>query len=172
MTTVNMLTPRIPSVFLRILIFLLIWWVITDGALASWWIGLPAVLLAVIISVILVPTTTINWYELFKFIPYFIIRSFVGGVDVAMRALHPKLPIVPALIEYPLRLPIGLPQVFFINTVSLLPGTLIADSHGDTLEVHILDETSGFIDEIRSVEQSIAKIFVVTLNERENNKGK
>jgi multicomponent Na+:H+ antiporter subunit E len=172
MTTVNMLTPRIPSVFLRILIFLLIWWVITDGALASWWIGLPAVLLAVIISVILVPTTTINWYELFKFIPYFIIRSFVGGVDVAMRALHPKLPIVPALIEYPLRLPIGLPQVFFINMVSLLPGTLIADSHGDTLEVHILDETSGFIDEIRSVEQSIAKIFVVTLNERENNKGK
>ena len=158
------MTSRIPSFILRTLIFLVIWWVITEGNQASWWIGLPAVFLAVIISIILIPATIINWYELFKFIPYFIIRSFGGGIDVARRALHPKLPIVPALIDYPLRLPIGLPQVFFINTVSLLPGTLIADLQGDTLKVHVLDETSGFIDEIRSVELSVAKIFAVTLS--------
>ena len=159
------MTSRIPSFILRTLIFLVIWWVITEGNQASWWIGLPAVFLAVIISIILIPATIINWYELFKFIPYFIIRSFCGGIDVARRALHPKLPIVPALIDYPLRLPIGLPQVFFINTVSLLPGTLIADLQGDTLKVHVLDETSGFIDEIRSVELSVAKIFAVTLSD-------
>jgi multicomponent Na+:H+ antiporter subunit E len=116
--------------------------------------------------------TNINWYELFKFSPFFISRSLVGGIDVARRALHPKLPIAPVIIEYPLRLPSGLPQVFFINIVSLLPGTFIADIKDDALVVHILDETSGFIDELRSVEQSIAKIFVVTLKERESNKGK
>ena len=151
--------------------FLLMWWVITDGNLASWWIGLPAALLAVIISISLIPATIINWLELSKFIAYFIVRSFIGGVDVARRALHPELPIFPTLIEYPVRLPIGLPQVFFINTVSLLPGTLIADSHGDRLQVHVLDETSDFIHEIKSVEQSIAKIFFVTLNESDNSIG-
>jgi multicomponent Na+:H+ antiporter subunit E len=90
----------------------------------------------------------------------------MGGVDVTWRAFHLELPIKPAIIEYPLRLPAGLPQVVFINTVSLLPGTLIADSYGDTLQIHVLDDTGGFIDEIRSVEQSIAKIFVVALDKR------
>ncbi|MGD8925602.1 MAG: Na+/H+ antiporter subunit E [Thioalkalispiraceae bacterium] len=159
---------HVSGLILRTLIFLVIWRLITDGDPASWWIGLPAVVLAVIASHSLLPKTSVNWYELFKFIPYFFIRSLVGGIDVARRAFHQKLPIAPALIEYPLRLPTGFPQVFFINTVSLLPGTLIADSHGDTLEVHVLDETSGFIDEIRSVEQRVAKIFVVTLAERDN----
>jgi multicomponent Na+:H+ antiporter subunit E len=171
MTTKHTKLSLVPSIILRTLIFFVIWWAITDGDPASWWIGLPAVLLAVIISISLIPVTAINWYELTKFMPYFIVRSFVGGIDVARRALHPKLPIAPALIEYPVRLPSGMPQVLFINTISLLPGTLIANAHGDTLEVHVLDETSGFIEEIRSVEQIVANIFVVTLNERENSKG-
>ena len=165
MTTVIINTPGLSSIILRTLMFLVMWWVITVGDPASWWIGLPAVALGVTTSYYLMPKSNVNWYELVKFIPYFIIRSLVGGVDVARRALHPKLPIVPALIDYPLRLPIGLPQVFFINTVSLLPGTLMADSQGDTLKVHVLDETSGFIDEIRSVELSVAKIFAVTLSD-------
>lgn len=165
-------TSHAPSLILRTLIFSVIWWVITYGNLSSWWIGMPAVVIAVITSKYLMTTTNINWYELFKFSPYFISRSLAGGIDVARRAFHPKLPIAPVLIEYPLRLPNGLPHVFFINTVSLLPGTFIADIKDDTLIVHILDKTSGFIDELRSVEQSIAKIFVVTLKESESNKGK
>lgn len=164
------MASRVTDIILRAPIFLFIWWAITDGDPVSWWIGLPTVALAAIISHYLIPKTNINWYELFKFIAYFCSRSLVGGIDVARRALHPKLPIVPALIEYPVRLPTGIPQVLFINTISLLPGTLIADSHRDALKVHVLDETSEFIEEIRTLEQSIAKIFVVTLNEMENNK--
>ena len=91
MTTANLQRSRIPSYILRTLIFLVIWWVITDGNLASWGIGLPAVLLAVITSIILMPATKINWYQLFKFLPYFIMRSFVGGIDVAQRAFHQLL---------------------------------------------------------------------------------
>jgi multicomponent Na+:H+ antiporter subunit E len=125
----------------------------------------------VITSIYLLPTTNISWYELLKFAPIFIFRSLTGGIDVARRALHPKLPICPALIEYPLRLSNGLPRVFFINTVSLMPGTLVADANGDTLKVHVLDETGEFIDEMRSIEQTIAKIFVVTLDQSESSIG-
>lgn len=164
-------TSRVQSFILRALIFVIIWWVVTDANMSSWWIGIPAVVIALIASNYLMPVSKINWYELYKFAPRFIILSIVGGVDVARRALHPKLQIVPALIEYPSGLPIGLPQVFFINAVSLLPGTLIADVHGNVIKAHILDDTSEIFDELRSIEQSIAKIFVVTLDERENNKG-
>ena len=171
MTTANLRAYPILSIILRTLVFLLIWWMLTNGNSASWWIGVPAVVIAVITSHYLMPAINVNWFELFKFSPYFIIRSLVGGIDVARRAFHPELPIVPALIEYPLRLPRGLPQVCFINTVSLLPGTLIADSHEYTLKVHVLDETSGFIDEIRFVEQRIARIFSATLDESDQGIG-
>ena len=50
-----------------------------------------------------------------------------GGVYVAWRAFDPRMPITPELIEYPLRLPPGLPRVILVNMVSLLPGTLSAE---------------------------------------------
>jgi len=36
-------------------LFSLIWWVLTDGTVSSWWIGVPAVLLAVSSSIALIP---------------------------------------------------------------------------------------------------------------------
>jgi len=113
------------SVVLRGALFSLLWWILADGAGApSWWIGAPAVLLAVITSAALLPPVPFVWYEFLRFVPFFLMRSLLGGADVAWRALHPGMPIAPDLIAYPLRLPPGLPRVFMVNTVSLLPGTL------------------------------------------------
>ena len=39
----------------RGLLFSLIWWILTDGTASSWWIGVPAVVLALITSVALLP---------------------------------------------------------------------------------------------------------------------
>jgi multicomponent Na+:H+ antiporter subunit E len=90
-------------------------------------------------------------------------RSLLGGVDVARRALHPDLPIAPGLIEYPLRLPPGLPQVFMANTVSLLPGTLSAALDRSVLTVHVLDRRTGFLADLKTVEQSVARLFGASL---------
>ncbi len=143
----------------RGILFSLIWWILTDGVAPSWWIGVPAVLLAVTASTALVPPAHLIWYELLRFVPFFLMRSLLGGTDVAWRAFHPDMPIAPDLIEYPLRLPQGLPQVFMANTVSLLPGTLSAALDRSVLKVHVLYRRKGFLAELESVEQSVARMF-------------
>ena len=144
-------------------LFSLIWWVLTDGAAPSWWIGVPAVLLAVAASAALLPPGPFVWYELLRFVPFFVMRSLLGGADVAWRAFHPAMPIAPDLIEYPIRLPPGLPQVFMVNTISLLPGTLSAALDRGILKVHVLDSRSDFLAELETVEQRMARIFGISL---------
>ncbi len=147
----------------RGVLFSLIWWILTAGAESSWWIGVPAVLLAVAASATLLPPTPFVWYEFLRFVPFFLLRSLLGGADVAWRAFHPGLPIVPDLIQYPLRLPPGLPRVFMANTVSLLPGTLSAALDRNVLKVHVLDSRKGVLAELEAVEQSVARMFGISL---------
>ena len=144
-------------------LFSLLWWFLSDGAVSSWWIGGPTVLLAVAASAALLPPAPFVWYEFLRFVPFFLMRSLLGGADVAWRAFHPNMPIAPDLIEYPLRLPPGLPRVFMANTVSLLPGTLSAALDKDMLKVHMLDSRKGFLEELEAVEQRVARMFGTSL---------
>jgi len=162
--TIDKITTYGFSIVLRLSMFLLIWWALSNGIPSSWWFGAPAILLALIISIALVPPINLVWYECFRFIPFFLKNSLVGGVDVAWRAFHQRLPIAPDLIDYPLRLPRGLSQVFMANTVNLLPGALSAALENNTLKVHVLDSQKDFLGELEEVEQHVARIFGLTLN--------
>jgi len=82
---------------------------------------------------------------------------------VARRALHPRLPISPGLLDYRWRLPPGLPRVFMANTVSLLPGTLSVELDDAHLRVHVLDETGAFTAELQVVEVYVARLFGLSL---------
>ena len=144
-------------------LYALLWWILTDGAAGSWWIGVPAVLFALVASTALLPPAHFRWHEFLRFMPLFLIRSLRGGTDVAWRAFHPRMPIAPKLIDYPLRLPPGLPRVFMANAVSLLPGTLSADLNRSVLKIHVLDGRTGFLSEIEFVEQGVARIFSMSL---------
>jgi len=139
-------------------LFSLLWWILTDGNVQSWWIGVPAVSFAVIASIALLPPVPLVWRELLKFTPYFLWRSLQGGVDVAWRAFHPGMPIAPAVVDYPLRLPPGLPQVMLANIVSLLPGTLSATLDGLALKVHVLDSRGEFVAELKVLEHRVARM--------------
>lgn len=152
------------SIITRGALFLLIWWIITDGTVSSLWIGIPAVLLAVTISCAQAPSTPFVWSELLRFVPFFLLNSFLGGVDVARRVFHPTVSIAPDLIEYPLQLPTGLPRVIMVNTVGLLPGTLSAELTANSLNVHVLDGRKAFLSDLQKVEQYIARMFGSTLN--------
>jgi multicomponent Na+:H+ antiporter subunit E len=147
------------TVVSRVLLFSLMWWALTDGTAGSWWIGAPAVAGAVIVSVTLVPPLGLVWREVMGFVPFFLWHSLKGGVDVARRAFDPRMPITPELIEYPLRLPPGLPRVILVNTVSLLPGTLSAELGGQVLRVHVLDSLGDFLAELEALEQRVGCMF-------------
>jgi multicomponent Na+:H+ antiporter subunit E len=143
--------------------FLLIWYVLSNGVAASWWIGLPAVVIAVIASVRLQTPVPFSWLALFRFIPFFAFMSLRGGVDVARRVFRRELSIEPDLVDYQLRLPPGLPQVMMTNTVGLLPGTLGAELGTRVLRVHVLDRGTDFMQELAAVELGIARMFRISL---------
>ncbi len=151
------------AVVSRLLLMSVIWWALTDGSAESWWIGVPAVACATIVSVVLVPTTGLVWWEVLRFIPFFLWYSLKGGVDVARRALHPRMPIMPEIIEYPLRLPHGLPQVMLMNAISLLPGTLSVDFEGRMLKIHVLDGLDDFLPELEALERHVGRMLGSTL---------
>ncbi len=158
------------TIISRVGLFLLIWWVLTDGNPLSWWIGIPAVLLSVTVSIALVPSVPLVWFQLLLFVPRFLMLSLLGGADVARRAFQPNLPIAPDLIEYPLRLPPGLPLVFMTNTVNLLPGTLTAEFDEGVLKVHVLDRHNDYTTELETLEQRVAQIFGTPLQVSEGGK--
>ena len=150
---------------LRFVLFALMWWILTDGATDSWPVGLPVVLLATLLSVMLMPALSWSLRGILRFIPYFLWYSMRGGVDVARRAMHPRLPISPGLFDYRFRLPPGLSRVFMANTVSLLPGTLSVELDEEILRVHVLDETGAIDEELHMLENRLADIFGIELVE-------
>ena len=152
-----------PSILRSALLFALVWWVLVGGELASWWIGVPAVLVAATASATLIFPTTMVWFELFRFVPFFLIRSLLGGADVAWRVVHPGMPIDPHEIEYPIRLPPGLPLVFMANTVSLLPGTLSVELNSNFLKVHVLSSRKAILIELETLEKMVAALFGMPL---------
>jgi multicomponent Na+:H+ antiporter subunit E len=158
----SLVNVELKTIIVRGALFALIWYILSGGAVASWWIGLPAVVLAFFTSTALLPPKTIVLHQFLKFMPFFLKRSLLGGVDVAWRAFKPTMPIDPDLIEYSTRLPKGLPQVFMANTISLLPGTLSAAFDQNVLRVHVLDVQSDFLSELEDVERRVARMFAIS----------
>jgi len=165
--TTTIMTTNGMSFLSRTLLFFLIWWTLTDGAMASLWIGAPAVILAVIVSIRLLPHTSFSWFQFLFFIPFFLKHSLLGGIDVAWRAFHPDMPIAPDLIEYKMQLPAELSQVFMAIIVNLLPGTLSVTIKNNALKVHVLDNQTAYLSEIEAVELRVARLFAVPLKTTE-----
>lgn len=92
-------------------------------------------------------------------LPVFIKGSLLGGLDVARRALSPRLPLSPGWVEVPVRLPEG-GRVAMGAELSLMPGTLAAGMRGDRLLVHVLDTEAGFEEAIPREEKAIAAMIL------------
>lgn len=145
----------------RIIILSLLWLTVTSGSWQSWILGIPAVFVAAFTSKNLASnfSYTFSIIALVKFIAFFLIESFKGGFDVALRVLKPTLNIQPNYIPYQTTLPGGLPRTLLSSSISLLPGTLTADTNGDKILIHSLTDSKKIKDEIAVCEQYILEIF-------------
>jgi len=144
---------------------LLLVWLALDGFgnLAA---GAVSALAAAAVGAWLVPGEPYPWrpLRLAGFFAYFVRESFRGGIDVARRAMDPRLPISPALVEYRLSLPPGLPQSVMIGVISLLPGTLSVALHDDgRLQVHALTRDAG--DGLHELERRVQRLFSLDTEE-------
>jgi multicomponent Na+:H+ antiporter subunit E len=131
------------SVVLRLLLFSGGWWALTEGEgrlEKSLPFGLAVVLAALFASLALPADGLPQWRPLglARLLFAFLTGSLSGGLDVARRALSPRLPLAPAIFAYRLRLPPGPGRSLFMSALSLMPGTLSADLEGEHLMVHVL----------------------------------
>lgn len=70
------------------------------------------------------------------FAGYFVSRSLLGGLDVARRALDPRLPLEVCERPYDLTVRGDGARTLFVAVVSLLPGTLATGLAGQRVKVH------------------------------------
>lgn len=144
--------------------WILLWWLLTEGRIDAWWIGIPAVAAATYLSRALAPAA--GWecsvWGIARFLPLFVRVSLWGAIDVAWRSLHPALPIAPRMIQYTLRLPAGTSRVFFMNVANLMPGTLVADLRGGVLMVHVVDSRQPVEQRLATLERSVAAMFAIS----------
>jgi multicomponent Na+:H+ antiporter subunit E len=143
----------------RFAIFAGLWLVLTGGALDGLAFGLVAAAASAWVSIRLAPPAErpLRLLGLLALAPGFFGRALRGGVDVAWRAFHPKLPLRPGWIRYATTLPPGAPRAVLGGEVSLMPGTLTAGEQNGRLLVHCLDIDLPVDRQIGEEEERLAR---------------
>jgi multicomponent Na+:H+ antiporter subunit E len=150
------------AIGIRALAFALLWLILSGADVAGLPAGLVATVAATWMSLILLPAPgyRVAPIKLCAFVVRFLLQSVVAGKDVAWRALHPKLPLRPGLVGYPVQLPRGMLRNTFCTISALLPGTLpIQSGEGENLFVHCLDLGETVTEQMREEERQLVQIL-------------
>jgi multicomponent Na+:H+ antiporter subunit E len=127
----------------------------------SWSIGVPSIILGIIARNTLpsLPSFKISHKAIPSFLIFFAYQSILGGVDVAMRTFQRDCRLSPRFIIYSFRLSNEIARIYFSNVVSLLPGTLSADLHHDSVSIHLLDDKLPNLENLQKLEIKVAALF-------------
>jgi multicomponent Na+:H+ antiporter subunit E len=139
--------------------FLCLWLVLAGAHIQD----LPAAALAVVAATwtslhLLAPgTSRRSAPAIVRLALLFFYHSIVAGVDVARRALDPRLPLNPAFVVYRTGLSRGVRRNVFTTLTSLLPGTVPAGEDDDLLLYHCLDAGQPIVAELAAEEAALVK---------------
>lgn len=141
--------------------FAALWTILSENRWDQWPVIAVALIAATGASLALLPAGAWRWrlMPLLRFVPYFLKESVIGGLDVASRVASRRMPLDPALVEFPLLLKSEAARVGFAWVVSLLPGTASARLDGPLLVVHVLDQRSPVEAKLREVEGHLSRLF-------------
>jgi len=84
-------------------------------------------------------------------------QSIGAGIDVAWRALDPRLPLRPGFVVYPVRFPPGTARNAFAALTSLLPGTVPAGDESGQLVYHCLDVDQPVVSQLAAEEAALSR---------------
>jgi multicomponent Na+:H+ antiporter subunit E len=156
------------GVLVRATGFFALWLILTGFRAADLAVGILAATLAAWASIRLMPPGQLRFrpVKLARFVLRFFCQSIIAGVDVAWRALNPRMPLRPGFIGYQTQLAEGPALSTFCTVSSLLPGTLPSgrDASGD-LAIHCLDTAQPVADQMATEEA----LFVAAIGERQSN---
>jgi multicomponent Na+:H+ antiporter subunit E len=140
--------------------FFAFWLMLSGFQLAELAVGASASALATWASLHLLPSGewSLRPVALARFVLRFLRGSIAAGLDVAWRALHPRLPLRPGFVVYRSHLAAGLTQTAFCTEASLAPGTLPSgmDENG-ALVIHCLDVDQPVVAQLTVEEELLAR---------------
>lgn len=145
----------------RLVLYTLLWWGLSEGRLPNVLPALCFIVLTTGVSFYCIPPGrwSIRPTELPGFLLFFFVQTFLAGMDVARRAFHPQLPLAPDVIAYSLQLHRQSAKIFFVWTVSLLPGTASVSLEENQLLIHVLDKQQAHQEKLQGIEKRIDRLF-------------
>ncbi len=154
---------RLMSLFFVLLLAL--WLLLTSGDLSSLLIGLPFIVLALWSYRLQrhVPyPLTFSFLGTLRFVVFFLLESFRGGLDIALRVWQPRVSLSVAFYEYRLIFPQGPIRSFFMYCISLLPGTVsVCVSENGKLCLHVLDDRGAVAEDLARLERRVCDLFAL-----------
>ena len=145
---------------LRFAGFLGFWFVLDGLTIAGLLVGLGAATLATWVSLRLLPPSRNrrNVLPLLSLAGHFLWSSVVSGVDAAVRALHPRMPLCTGLLSYKCEISTGPGRDLFLGMSSLMPGSLpVEESEDGQIVVHCLDTKQPLADQMRDLEARLVR---------------
>lgn len=139
------------------------WVLLTDGEPSSWLLGLPAIALTVWI-IHRFPLSSeplkIHLGPCLKFIPWFLLKSIRGGLEVSRLALSRSLSLQPALFEHECALVDPRSRAIFAMCLNVLPGTTTVRMDAGTIQIHSLTSVDAARLEVAELEGKISRMLV------------
>jgi len=77
-----------------------------------------------------------RWLFFLIYLPYFFYYCVKANLDVAVRVIHPDVPIRPGIVKVRTTLKSEMAKTFLANSITLTPGTLTIDIDGEDFYVH------------------------------------
>jgi multicomponent Na+:H+ antiporter subunit E len=136
--------------------FLILWLILYGADPAGFIIGIGATIAATWTSLRLLPPGELHpsFAGLAGLALRFFRQSIVAGVDVAWRALDPRLPLRPGFVVCPMRSPPGPMRSAFCMMSSLLPGTLpTGPDDSGAIVIHCLDVGQPVVSQTTAEEE-------------------
>lgn len=154
-------TLRLRAVLFRLILFTLIWWGLSEGRIPYLLPPFLFVVMAAGGSMFCVPPGkwNIRLRAVPEFIGFFLVQTFLAGLDVAGRAFHTSLPLETGLISYSPTLSRQSAKIFFVWIVSLLPGTASISFEKNRMLIHVLDTELGHQERLKAIEKRVASLF-------------
>ena len=105
-----------------------------------------------------------RWLFFLIYVPYFFYYCMKANLDVAVRIIHPDVPIRPGIVKVATTLKTDLAKTFLANSITLTPGTLTVDVIGQDFYVHWINIASDDAAEqtrviVERFEGILARVF-------------
>lgn len=123
--------------------------------------GIPAAAVAAVSSTLIWRTNgpRLALAALPRYLLHFLWRSLVGGLDVAARAFHPRMPLSLGFLCYRFHSSDETEQVVFSDTVTLMPGTLVVRLDEKEALFHVLSTEASSRKALESEERYLHGLF-------------